>query len=114
MSAGPMRTPNMSATGVRPVVYTRPADAVDAGFQPVGTLADDGIRMKPTSAEAFAAHEKPIVTRLRRSVRFSIKVDVQHFDAVLCGAITGNPLAVAAYGFRRINPHWYLERADDE
>lgn len=77
------------------------------GFVDIGTIADAGL----TPAEQVLAYEQPVVDKVRTlqarhtvSLTFALE-QINH--AAL--EILFGPLALLAWQFRRINPHWYLE-----
>jgi hypothetical protein len=87
------------------------------GFLDIGTVAADGFKERSRRSrpgDDRKAWDSQTVRTLQSHAYIEIKVDFSGFDEVLLRALWGDPLAYLAWQFRAINPHWYLNGADDD
>lgn len=73
----------------------------------LGTIREDGFRMKTTAGDALAWPEGRTI-KLQQSYSVSFECDATAFGPLILATLFG-PLAVLALEFSRINPHWYLD-----
>jgi hypothetical protein len=92
-----------SAMHVRPVAFTAPP-----GFFDVGTIDGAGIKTKANPGGDVPVWAGRTVRTLQNHATVRLRFDVEYLSAEAVAIMFG-PLAGAAWAFRNVNPHWYLE-----